>query len=345
MTEALKFSHQLDIIHGDIKPSNIMLQSNGVAKLGDFGMARSASSNSLQALGGTPNYLAPELLEGYPASIQSDMYALGVTLYEMSFGHRPVTLSGTSVSEWAKSHRESELTFPRPWPEAIPENWKVILRRLLSRDPKNRYQTYDELSSALLKVAPAQNRPARTLPRFIAAGIDYTLVLIAVGIVQIITFFASDWFSKQLNLEGIGWMSSWDANIPWYVEVLRVLIALGLTSVCFLPIVVYTLAIGYWRQSLGRALMHIRVINQFGLRPTRRILMGRSVLRMAWLWMLISVLNLPLSFFSNYLDAILLIGVTLFTAIEIGYMMFVENGSSLHDRWFKTRVVIDENQQ
>ena len=102
--EALKFSYELDIIHGDIKPSNVLLQYNGTAKLSDFGMARRVSGETDNSIGGTPNYIAPELLRGEKPSIQSDVYALGVTLYEMSFGELPVTLTGRSIPEWIKIH-------------------------------------------------------------------------------------------------------------------------------------------------------------------------------------------------------------------------------------------------
>ncbi len=345
ITEALRVSHELDIIHGDIKPSNILIQENGIAKLSDFGMARSASSIEDKSIGGTPNYLAPEVLSGQSPSIQSDIYALGVTLYEMSFRRRPVTLSGNSISEWARSHETTELTFPNPWPEDYPESWRELLGRMLARDPAKRFSTYEELSKALIRVAPAQSTPARSLPRVIAATIDYGMVIVAFLAIQIGSFFVSSYVSKSFQMNGIGWLSFWDSNVPWYGELLWIMFKLALTLLCFAPIVFYTLSMGYWRQSLGRALMHIRVVNQHGLRPSRRVLMGRSVLRMAWVWMLISVINLPLHQYSDLWMPVLLIGVTLFTLIEMTYMMFFGNGTSLHDRWYQTRVVIDADQQ
>ncbi len=114
VANALKFSYELDIIHGDIKPSNILVQANGMTKLSDFGMARRASDKSDGRLGGTPNYIAPELLTGAKPSIQSDMYALGVTLYEMTFGRLPVTLSGTTIASGSIRMKRPKSCFQLP---------------------------------------------------------------------------------------------------------------------------------------------------------------------------------------------------------------------------------------
>jgi hypothetical protein len=133
--DALKYSYELDIVHGDIKPSNVLLQTTGHAKLSDFGMARRVSKSDERASGGTPNYIAPELLRGETPSIQSDMYALGVTLYEMSFGESPVELTGRTVPEWLTILDNSQLEFPTAWPDHLPEDWRALLKRLLAKDP------------------------------------------------------------------------------------------------------------------------------------------------------------------------------------------------------------------
>ncbi|MBX3418977.1 MAG: protein kinase [Pirellulaceae bacterium] len=343
--EALRFSHEFDVIHGDIKPSNILLQENGVAKLSDFGMARFESDQQTQTLGGTPNYLAPEILEGEKHSIQSDMYALGVTLYEMTFGKRPVVLSGTTIKEWGESHRKQSLEFPQPWPEDFPIAWRAILQRLLAKDPEKRYQSYESLSEDIVRVAPAPNVPARFLPRIIAAGIDYTIVIGLFTVIQILVFFVLSWVSGTMQLNGVGWLSFVDRNIPWYLTATFIILKTLLSACGFLPLVLFTLIEGYHRQSFGRALMHIRVVNQYGLRPSPRLMMGRSFLRLAILWGVMTFLILPFNEFSPWLIPAVAVFVTLFAIADITYMAFFGNGLSLHDRWYKSRVVLDTHQQ
>ncbi len=342
--EALRYSHEFDVIHGDIKPSNILLQENGVAKLSDFGMARFESEQSDDAIGGTPNYLAPEIIDGMKHSIQSDMYALGVTLYEMTFGKRPVVLSGTTLKEWSESHQRQSVEFPQPWPEDFPIAWRAILQRLLAKDPNKRYQSYQELSQDLIRVAPAPNVTARFLPRIFAAGIDYALVIAAFAVIQVCVYFILSWVSGMLNMSGIGWISVLDRNIPWYLTATFIILKTLLSACGFIPLVLFTLIEGYRRQSFGRALMHIRVVNQYGLRPSPRQMMGRSFLRMAVLWGVMTFLILPFNEFSPWLIPAVAVFVTLFAIADITYMAFFGNGLSLHDRWYKSRVVLDTHQ-
>jgi eukaryotic-like serine/threonine-protein kinase len=343
--EALRFSYEFDVIHGDIKPSNILLMESGIAKLSDFGMARFESEQTDHKFGGTPNYLAPEILDGQKHSIQSDMYALGVTLYEMTFGKRPVTLSGTSIADWSKSLSESKISFPKPWPEDFPIAWQAILRRLLERDPAKRYPTYEQLAVDLVRVAPAPNVPARFLPRMIAAGIDHILVGTGFAVVQLLVYVVLRWMSSQMDLDGVGWLSFVDRNLPWYLTATFIFTKTLLTACGFIPIVLFTLFETYRRQSFGRALMHIRVVNQYGLRPSSRLMMGRSFLRMSVLWTIQTFFILPFNEFSPVLIPIISVAIGIYALCDIGYMAFFGNGLSLHDRWYKSRVVLDTNQQ
>ncbi len=98
VAHALRASSKLQIVHGDIKPSNVLL-SGRTAKLSDFGLARCLAGKlqSESNLSGTPNYMAPELCDGADRSVQSDMYAFGVMLYEMTFARLPFQFTGNGL--------------------------------------------------------------------------------------------------------------------------------------------------------------------------------------------------------------------------------------------------------
>lgn len=342
IAEALRVSYELDIIHGDIKPSNILLQPNGTAKLSDFGMARRVSSGNAGGFGGTPNYLAPELLAGASPSIQSDMYALGVTLYEMTFERLPVQLSGSSLEEWARAHQNRQIEFPTPWPEKFPEGWRTLLLRLLDPRPERRYGTYELLLRDLYRVMPVKSLPARPLPRMIAAAIDYGLVGLAFLILVAFSYLLQSLFLRWLDLGDSTLLARWSGDLPWYLDLARIVANLLFALSGFAAIVLYSLWIGFWRQSLGRALMHLRVFNKYGLRPSGRLLMTRDALRMAIFWVLPLVLFLQSNqLLVSWMTGIVLGGAILFWMINAIYCIFSRKGQALHDRWFETSVVLD----
>jgi serine/threonine protein kinase len=104
-----------DLIHADIKPANIIMAGKGRVKLSDFGLARTRKSGEHSenaTLAGTPQYVAPELIRGEGFSIQSDMYALGITLFELVFGHPAIALMGESIELKLASHLSEPVQFP-----------------------------------------------------------------------------------------------------------------------------------------------------------------------------------------------------------------------------------------
>ena len=317
MTEALRSSFSMDIIHGDIKPSNILLTRTGGAKLSDFGLARRASEDNKIAKGGTPNYLAPELLYGESPSKQSDMYALGVTLYEMTFGYLPIKVTGTTAASWQKSHDNVQIEFPTEWPEHLPPNWKPFLAKLLQKNPRHRFSSYDELASVLAKLTPRGDVMAQPMPRLVAALIDFLTVLLLMSPVRML-----------INLQDFE---------PHPVVWVAILLA------DFVPIIAYTTLVFFWKQSVGRKLMQLRVINKFGVIPKGRKMAMRSMLRMIIPWFQAAML---IFFFANdswleLVPTIVLIGVLIVVAISTLMMFFSKDKKSLHDRIFDTRVVID----
>jgi len=177
VVDALRHCAKFDIVHGDIKPSNILLADPHTVKLSDFGLARRMSQVEEDPLSvaGTPYYLSPEAAKGPNLDIRSDMYSLGVTLFEMTFGCLPYFFPGSSLFDHLQTHRTAEIEFPEPWPDSVPEGWCEVLRRLLAKQPEDRYQSYDELAAALERLRPKSLPKAGRVQRGLAWLVDIGL--------------------------------------------------------------------------------------------------------------------------------------------------------------------------
>ena len=126
VADALRHAADFDIVHGDVKPSNILFTDGGIAKLSDFGLARRLShvAGTPTTLAGTPAYLSPEAAAGQPIDVRSDMYSLGITLFEMTFGRLPYRPSSDRLIDFVQLHRTAVVEFPVPWPDSVPHGWR-----------------------------------------------------------------------------------------------------------------------------------------------------------------------------------------------------------------------------
>jgi len=158
LASALAYAHRCGVIHGDVKPSNIRITENEKVKLVDFGVARFASqvTRSDRVLG-TPAYLSPEQIQGQKQDGRSDLFSLGIVLYEMITGVRP--FAGDSLGEVCAQILTSEPVAPSERNSALPTAFDRILARCLAKNPDERYQSGNDLARALYLVARTANRP------------------------------------------------------------------------------------------------------------------------------------------------------------------------------------------
>jgi len=169
VARAIHAAHQSALIHRDIKPQNILLTESGDAKVADFGIARAANATtttSQNLILGTAQYMSPEQAKGKPVSPKSDLYSLGVVLYEMLTGELPYNTANPvkGPAEAANGRTRS----PREVDPTIPEGITAVTLRLLDEDPAKRYSEAGELIDDLERVSgglPLANATTQILDR------------------------------------------------------------------------------------------------------------------------------------------------------------------------------------
>jgi serine/threonine-protein kinase len=139
-------------VHRDLKPGNILINKNGKVKIVDFGLAAAASKAGSRLtktgiLVGTPTYMAPEQVRGKTIDSRTDIYALGTIMYEMFTGSPPY--SGEDSVSIMFQHVEGNPTLPRELNDEIPVDLEKIILKAMAVNPDNRYQTFQELKTAL----------------------------------------------------------------------------------------------------------------------------------------------------------------------------------------------------
>jgi eukaryotic-like serine/threonine-protein kinase len=167
LTSAIAHAHQNQIIHRDIKPQNILMDGVYHVKITDFGIAMALSATSFtqtNSVLGTVHYLSPEQARGGTATKQSDIYALGIVLYELLTGKLP--FSGESAVSIALKHLQTETPSVRAVVPTIPQSLENVVMKATSKDPRNRYQTVEEMEHDLNNVLSAEraNEAAFAIP-------------------------------------------------------------------------------------------------------------------------------------------------------------------------------------
>lgn len=156
LTDGLAHAHDAYIIHRDIKPQNIIIEDNGLVKITDFGIAMALNSTQLtqtNSVMGSVHYLPPEQANGKGSTIKSDIYSLGILMYELLTGSVPY--KGDTAVEIALKHMKEKLPSIRKQNPTIPQSIENIVLKATAKNPKNRYESvremHEDLESALEK--------------------------------------------------------------------------------------------------------------------------------------------------------------------------------------------------
>jgi len=327
VTAALQRAAEMEIVHADIKPSNILLDEAGSAKLSDFGLAQRglAREKSIPGLSGTPKYMAPELLDGARTSVASDMYALGITLYELTLAKYPYGPAATTMQQQFDLHRSAEIAFPEPWPADIPAGWKGILARLLSKDPQQRHPDYARLHADIARYQPMARLPVAMLPRGIAWLIDFLMVTILMAVIGLAPPLITYAFPGVPTLAG--------RVISFAVSALQILVFALLVA-----------AHGRFRTTPGKRLFQISITDQYGLPSPSWRLMPRFILSL--FPTSISLILNPLGVWTAAdANGWLTIGEMavngLWLIATLTSMLIDKRRLALHDRLLGTRAVVD----
>jgi serine/threonine protein kinase/tetratricopeptide (TPR) repeat protein len=169
--EGLEEAHRLGVVHRDLKPGNIMIDKDGNARIMDFGIARSLYGKGITGAGvmiGTPEYMSPEQVEGKEVDQRSDIYSLGIILYEMLTGRVP--FEGDTPFSVGVKHKSEIPRSPKELNPQMPEDLSRLILRCLEKDKVKRYQTAGEITADLDRI----DKGLPTIERFVPERKPFT---------------------------------------------------------------------------------------------------------------------------------------------------------------------------
>ena len=253
--DGLEAAQRQGILHRDVKPSNVFLDADGRAKIGDFGISKSLEADSkLSQTGaflGTPYYASPEQIAAEPLDLRSDLYSVGAMLYELVTGKLPY--QGTNASQVLAQVLTRE---PVPFAETgvrVPGGVQQVILRLLAKERQKRYQTYEEVREALVPFSSRGLTPAPLPRRFGAIFIDLGLIFLPFGLI-LGTLLLRDRFRGQLAL-------SFSLHLSQFLY--------------------FTLTERYGGASVGKRLLGLRVTTTDGAGPSLAAVAARTLIFLA----------------------------------------------------------------
>jgi serine/threonine protein kinase/predicted Zn-dependent protease len=164
--EGLSEAHRLGVVHRDLKPSNIMIDKDGSARIMDFGIARSLKGKGITGAGviiGTPEYMSPEQVEGKELDQRSDLYSLGIILYEMVTGRVP--FEGDTPLSIAVRHKTESPPDPKELNAQTPDDLSRMIHKCMEKNKETRYQSAGEVLAELDKIEKGIPSTERRIPR------------------------------------------------------------------------------------------------------------------------------------------------------------------------------------
>ena len=211
LADALSAAHARGVVHRDLKPSNVMITPEGSAKILDFGLSRLAvdqdggkvSTDSLTVDGnlvGTASYMSPEQIEGRPADLRSDLFSLGIVMFEMATGKRP--FNGPSALAVLTAIATAKPPLASDTNPAVPEEFARLIDRCLVKDPLQRMQSAVDLRWQLDDLARSDPLPARRRTR--QARLSKRIQTTAAIGVGALALFGASWIGFNRTSESSG---------------------------------------------------------------------------------------------------------------------------------------------
>lgn len=151
LASAMSHAHHFEIVHRDIKPQNILIRDDGIVKVTDFGIATATSATTIthtNSVLGSVHYLSPEQARGGVANKKSDIYSLGIVMFELLTGRPP--FSGESAVSIALKHLQNETPSVKRWNPDIPQSVENIILKATAKDPFYRYESVDEMKQDIV---------------------------------------------------------------------------------------------------------------------------------------------------------------------------------------------------